>query len=273
MTKAQGLSEKQMAIGNDTISYYDNLDGETSLFFIHGSFINKEYWKSQLEYFSSGHRVVAVDLTGHGESTHNRESYTIKEYANDIAAIISKLHLKKVILIGHSIGADIMLEVNAQIPAAIIGVIAIDYFKNPGFQLPDTVIDQLMTDLKNNFPDASEQYARQALLSATTDSAIIAKVVHDFRSVNSKVGISMNSDFFHFPKRETALLSSLSKKLYLINANYQPTNEDSLRKYVGSNYALTTIGGSCHFPMIEKSTGLNTAIENYVLEIDGKKRR
>jgi sigma-B regulation protein RsbQ len=263
MTNAQVLSEKQIIVGNDTVSYYDNMVDKTPLFFIHGSFIDKTYWESQLNYFSSKYRVIAIDLPGHGKSTHNRDSYTIREYANDIATIISALKLKEVILVGHSIGADIMLEVNAKIPETIRGLIAIDYFKNAGVQLPDAVINQLLTDLKSNFSNSNEQYARQVLLSGKTDSAITEKVVHDFRSVNPKVGMSMNDDFFHFPKQEAALLTSLDKKLYLINVNYQPTNEDSLSKYV-KNYEVKSINGTCHFPMIENPKELNALLDNFI---------
>ncbi len=93
-------------VDTDTPSYYDNGKGKITLVFIHGSFINKEYWDKQLPYFSSNYRVVAIDLAEHGNSTHNRNEWTIHKYGNDIRKLIKELSLKNVILIGHSVGGD-----------------------------------------------------------------------------------------------------------------------------------------------------------------------
>src|SRR5688500_13687764 len=95
------IQDKKMIIDGEVISYYDNLYGEITLLFIHGSFLNKDYWQKQLYYFHD-HRVIAIDLAGHGKSSANRENFTINQYGKDIADFINELSLQNVILIGHS---------------------------------------------------------------------------------------------------------------------------------------------------------------------------
>lgn len=263
----QIIAEKKIAIGQDTISYYDNGFGKSTLLFIHGSFIDKEYWKKQLLYFSPQYRIIAIDLVGHGKSTQNRSIYSIKEYGNDISFLIKKLSLKNVILIGHSIGADIMLEVVANNNKNITGIIGIDYFKNVGFQISDTTIRQIMFSLKNDFINTNAAYATRSLLTSKTDSSISKRVISDFKAISPKVGIPLNEDFFYYTKREETLLKSLKVKLYLINVDYYPTNENSLKKYLGNNYEIKYIKGTSHFPMIENSKEFNSLLRDLVMEI------
>ena len=70
-------SEKEaVAIKNGevSISYTMAGNGDTSIVFVHGWGISKEYWKEQIEELSSDYKVVALDLGGHGQSGHNREN-------------------------------------------------------------------------------------------------------------------------------------------------------------------------------------------------------
>ncbi len=165
---------KKIEINNQSLAYFDNGKGNPTLLFIHGAFINKEYWSEQITHFSPKYRVIAIDLAGHGNSSHNRTEWTIQNYGKDISKFMDKLSLKNVILIGHSIGADIILETVTDNPKPIIGLVGIDYFKNVGVELPEKTIDQLVTSLKTDFVNTCEQYAKQALLTKETNSEHLA---------------------------------------------------------------------------------------------------
>ena len=58
---------------NIAIDYLKAGDGDITLLFVHGSFINKDYWREQLEYFKTNYSVIAIDLAGHGKSETNRD--------------------------------------------------------------------------------------------------------------------------------------------------------------------------------------------------------
>ena len=72
------------------------------------------------------YRTFFVDLPGFGKSDKFRDNYTIRSYANDIKELITKLNLKKVILIGHSMGGAIMLETAKLVEKQVIGLIGLD---------------------------------------------------------------------------------------------------------------------------------------------------
>ncbi len=92
------------------INYYQQGQGDTTLLFIHGWCIDGTYWKNQVEYFSKKYNVYAIDLPGFGKSKAERANWTIEEYANDVTAFIDTMNLRNVVIIGHSMAGDIMLQ-------------------------------------------------------------------------------------------------------------------------------------------------------------------
>ncbi len=265
--KTSDVEMKKIEINNESLSYFDIGKGNTTLLFIHGAFINKEYWKEQLNYFSPNYRVVAIDLAGHGKSSSNREEWTVQSFGSDISKFIKELNLKNVILIGHSIGGDIMLETSNANNKNIIGLIGIDYFKNVGFELPENAVNDLITNLKNDFASTNEQYVTQQLVTSDTNTEITNRIVNDFKSMNPKVGIPFNKNIFGYSKREQELLNDLKLKLYLINVNYYPTNEENLEKYLGNNYEIYTLRGTSHYPMIENPKEFNSVLQKLITKI------
>lgn len=263
----QKYMEKKIIIGTDTLAYFDTGKGKTTLLFIHGSFINKDYWKNQISFFSKKYRTIAFDLAGHGNSTCNRTDWSAQKFGSDITKIINKLSLKNVILVGHSVGADIMLEAVNENSKAIIGIIGIDYFKNVVANLPQNVIDQVMTSLKTDFLGTNEQYVKQALISKNTKTEIGDKVLADFKAMNKNIGIAMIENFLNYTNRETELLKKLPLKLFLINVDYVPTNIANLKEATNNNFDLRILNGSCHYPMIEVPDTFNLELGKIISKI------
>lgn len=248
--------------------------GLFTLLFIHGSFINKDYWESQVDYFKDQYRIVAIDLPGHGHSGRNRNDWSIEAYGRDVVAVIDQLRLDNIILIGHSMGADAMLEAAVARKNAVVGCVAIDYFKNAGSPLPEKVqqeIDNILGNLQKDFPATSEQYARQGLLTKYTEPSITDRVVKDYREAWPGMGIANIKSVFSYWKRERELLQQLSFKLYLLNCNYLPTNEKALHSFARSGYEIVPIQATSHFPMIEVPNHFNQQLGITLEKITAKK--
>lgn len=99
--------------------------GTPALVMIHGGGCDHTAFAPQLAHFQAGHRVVAVDLRGHGRSDAPIQEYTIPGFAEDVISLCQQLDLDKPVLIGHSLGGRIALEVVAQhpdLPAAVVAV-------------------------------------------------------------------------------------------------------------------------------------------------------
>src|SRR5262245_59091744 len=81
--------------------------GDTALVFLHGWCGGREYWKHQVDAFAADYRVVALDQAGHGESGKDRKAWTAGALAGDVEAVVKALGLKRVILVGHSMGGPV----------------------------------------------------------------------------------------------------------------------------------------------------------------------
>jgi pimeloyl-ACP methyl ester carboxylesterase len=195
----------------------------------------------------------------------------VKGYAEDVIALVHELDLKNVILIGHSLAGDINLVAATSSPKDFIGFIAIDFFKNAATALPDEFQSQVVTildNLKKDFAQTNEQYARMALLTSQTPDPIAERVVKDYRDAYRPMGMEIMPEIFEIYKKEKELLPLLSFKLYLINVDYMPTNEEALKKYPGKGYKLLHMKGTSHYPMLEDSATLNKLLQQMITDIE-----
>ena len=73
--------------------------------FSHGWPLNADVWDDQMMFVASnGYRAVAHDRRGHGRSGQPWDGNDMDTYADDLAEVIEKLNLKKIVLVGHSTG-------------------------------------------------------------------------------------------------------------------------------------------------------------------------
>lgn len=263
---------KEIKRDNAVINYRITGNGDTSLLFVHGSYINQTYWDEQVKYFSGRFKVITLDLPGHGVSGRERTDWSTQGFAEDVITLIKELDLKKVILVGHSWGADVNLIAATEYPQPIIGFIAVDYYKNAAtLSVPQQQIESIKNDLKKDFAATNESYARMALLTPKTPEAIVSRVVTDFRNAYEPMGQHVTPEIFEMHKIQRDLLPKLKTKLFLINVDYIPTNEQPLNEYCKNGYELLHINGTSHFPMLENSQELNKKIEQVIYEISPTK--
>lgn len=91
------------------LAYSDTVKGNSTLFFIHGLGNTKETWLRNTQSIGQKVRCVSFDLPGYGQSSKADFKYTLSYYTQVILATIEKLKLKKVTLVGHSMGAQIAI--------------------------------------------------------------------------------------------------------------------------------------------------------------------
>ena len=250
------------------IYYIEKGDGDTTLLFLHGWGINSGYWNNQINYFSKRYRTIAVDLPGFGKSKSTRKNYTVEKYGNDVIDIISKLELQNVILIGHSMSGDIILEAALTNNKQIAGVIGVDNFKFVGFEMnPDQLkeMNSFIDSLKIDYKDLAPAYASKYLFSPSTDSNVRERVKNDYRNSNPDVAVSSIKNVFDFD--EMKKLSELNYKLFLINSDGMATNTNGLKKYCKNSFEILDIHGTGHFPMIEKPDEFNLLLQAAVYKI------
>jgi non-heme chloroperoxidase len=73
--------------------------------FVHGMLLSSEMWQHQMLHLTeNGFRAVAYDRRGHGRSDDPGTGYEFDTLAGDLAALLDRLDLTDVTLVGHSMG-------------------------------------------------------------------------------------------------------------------------------------------------------------------------
>ena len=87
---------------------------------IHGNFAGKSWWRELLEAPPPGHRLIAPDLSGFGESPGG-PNFTpdIPKYARSLARFLKHLGVENPVLVGHSFGTAVVIELALMDPASI----------------------------------------------------------------------------------------------------------------------------------------------------------
>jgi non-heme chloroperoxidase len=85
---------------------------------IHGVSMSRRFFERNLEGLAARFRVVNVDLRGHGESPPREGGHTVAQYARDVHALIERLGLDDVVLVGWSMGTMVVWELIRQFGTA-----------------------------------------------------------------------------------------------------------------------------------------------------------
>lgn len=268
-TNSKTTSLENVKVENQgvNIDYADSKVGDTTLLFIHGWNIDKSYWANQTDFFSKKYKVVALDLPGFGKSGKNRKSWTVEEYGKDITAILTKLDLKNVILIGHSMSGAIVVEAALKNPTRVIGVVGVDNYTNFGAEVSPELekdVSEAYKALRTNYKKIALQYANQSLFSPSTDSTVRKRVIRDFMNADSVIAVEILEQNDKYPTDEK--LKLLGKTIYLINSNYHLTDTLGFKKY-NVPYNLLYVGPTGHYPMIENPNEFNKQLEQAIREI------
>jgi pimeloyl-ACP methyl ester carboxylesterase len=116
------------AVREITVGYEDEGTGD-ALVLVHGHPFNRSMWRPQLRRFAGdGWRVIAPDLRGYGESSVVAGKTTLDVFATDIAWLLDRLGVERIVLGGLSMGGQIVMDFYRQFPDRVRGLVLADTF-------------------------------------------------------------------------------------------------------------------------------------------------
>ena len=108
------------------LAYEEAGQGDPTLLLVHCWTCDHSFLAPQLRHFTVRHRVVNVDLRGHGESDKPKQAYTLAGFADDLAWLCAQLGVENPVIVGHSMGGNVALEVARRHPDLPRAVVMID---------------------------------------------------------------------------------------------------------------------------------------------------
>jgi pimeloyl-ACP methyl ester carboxylesterase len=112
---------KQIIYKNTKISFTENGKG-TAVVLLHGFLENKTMWDKYVSALSKNHRIITIDLLGHGETECLGYVHTMEDQADMIFAVLISLRIRKIVLVGHSMGGYVALAFAELYPDYVKGL-------------------------------------------------------------------------------------------------------------------------------------------------------
>lgn len=227
-----------------TISYEVRGDGDPALVLVHGWANTRAIWGVHPTTLSRRHRVVALDLAGHGLSGTDRTDWTMGAFGEDVVAVVDQLGLERVVLVGFSMGGAVVLEAAERLGDRILGVVLVDVFQDPDAVVSDAEAEQVASMMRTNWRDTAfirafgfTPDAPDSLLTYVREMMPEQPHGHYFTALKSMF------DWVGTELRPT--LGVFDRPLAAINTTVQPTNVEAMRRYVPS-FTVDTIDGVGH---------------------------
>lgn len=100
---------------------------------VHGLGVSGKYFEPLIRRLSSSYRVITPDLPGFGASAHVRPSLTIPEQAAALERVADLVGLDHPVLLGHSMGAQVVTEMAVRRPERTRGVVLVGPVVDPAY--------------------------------------------------------------------------------------------------------------------------------------------
>jgi pimeloyl-ACP methyl ester carboxylesterase len=173
-----------------TLAYEDRGAGKPAFVFVHGWTCNRTFFAPQAEHFVRQHRVVSIDLRGHGESDKPQGPYTRAQDADDIAYVIEHLGLGPVVAVGHSMGGTIVLQLAAAHPTSVAAIVMVD--PAPFVFAPEqrTGVEAMVAAIEAGNQEPRRQFITNHLFLPTSDRKLVEDVLAVMLATPSHVAAS-----------------------------------------------------------------------------------
>ena len=237
--------------------------GQPTVVLVHGWMCDQTYWEAQVPTLSEHFGVVTVDLAGHGFSGIDRQAWTIASLGDDVAAVISQLQLKNVVVIGHSMGGRVGLEVARLLPGAVIGVIGVDTLHDADQEWDPEEVSGLITGFETDFMATCGGFV-QSMFGDKASEVVVNKITTDMCGGPEEIGTALFRDYVAY--NLAAALQTAYVPIRSINADKWPTNVVANQKY--ADFDAVILNGYGHFLMQEAPEELNDALIEAVTDLE-----
>ena len=246
------------------VSYEVYGDGEPTLVFVHGWSCDARYWREQVPFFSRDHRVVVLDLAGHGHSGMTRTRYTMAAFGEDVRAVTEAAGGRRVILIGHSMGGSVIAEAARLMPDRVVGLIGVDTLENIEYPMTSEDFRQAIAPLEKDFRTGSRQFVGEMILPAT-DAALREWILADVAAAPPAVALSAMTEMMnqYITGEAARIFDQIRLPVISVNGDLWPVNYEANRRHMVS-YQAIVLKQTDHFLMMSRPEECNRALERAI---------
>lgn len=203
---------------------------------------------------------MTVDLAGHGESGAGRDEWTMTAFGDDVVAVVEELGLDDVVLVGHSMGGDVIVEAALRLRGRAAALVWVDVYAELGG--PSRNADAFMEPFRHDFVTATREFVERRLFTPDSDRDHVEWVAADMSSAPPEIALDAMKHAITNDEAIRSGLRQLDVPFFAINPDNRPTDVESLRRH---GVEPIVMPGVAHFLMLENSEGFNRLLDD-VLE-------
>jgi pimeloyl-ACP methyl ester carboxylesterase len=234
------VSQSSVKVNGQQIAYLespaDRSDGDDyTVIFVHGNSSSAKTWRPLMaDDFGRRFRCIALDLPGHGQSEPARDpaDYSLPGYAAVLTGLVHELGVAHPVIVGWSLGGQIVIEAAPQLPNAGGFVI----FGAPPVTSPEQMAEAFLPNpamgalFRENISASEAKLAADSFLapgSSLDTDEFVSDILATDGAARTGLGVSAGAGRF---ADEIAVVSALRQPLAIVQgADEQLVSLDYLR--------------------------------------------
>lgn len=124
--KGNGVFESRSVKAGEHRAHYLNTGSGSPVIFLHGGASDSRDWLGTGEALFRGYSLYAPDLPGYGLSDRTKDAYHLSDFTEFILGFIREMGLESPVLVGHSLGGRLCLEIALRHPEMVRRLVLVD---------------------------------------------------------------------------------------------------------------------------------------------------
>ncbi|WP_243374052.1 alpha/beta fold hydrolase [Geotalea sp. SG265] len=263
---------------NDGVAiHYEELGQGRPLVFVHGWAMSGMVWNFQRE-LADRHRLIAMDLRGHGQSASSA-NITLEAFANDLIEFFTRLDLHDAVLVGWSMGVQVVLQAFQPLRPRLAGLVLVG--GTPRFSavadfphgLPPVEVKGMGLRLRRDYQKTMGDFFKSMFAEGEPDREQYQRIVHEMvmkgRSPEPEMARKALQVLADADLRP--ILSGVDRPVLLIHGSRDTICLTDASRYMAEKLPMARLaivdGG--HAPFLARPAEFNNLIKGFLEEING----
>ena len=236
-----------------------------TIVFVHGWTCDSSSWTGQVPAFAKDHRVITLDLPGHGQTALPQDGkLSMDLFARAVEAVRAEAGADRIVLVGHSMGAPVIRQYAHLYPQHVAGLVAVD---GP---LDIRVFPaELPPGFAASFTGPEGRAAREGMIRSMfipeTPAALQEKILAMMLAAPEATAVGAMNATFDPVNRWTDVIRSPALSVYAGTANVP---DPAATRELYPNHEAMQLAGTGHFLMMEKPDEFNRLLAEFLDKID-----
>ncbi len=181
-------------------------------------------------------------------------------FGDDVVAVVDDAAIERMVLVGHSMGGDVIVEAALRLGDRVAGVVWVDTYQTLGEVSTTEEVDAFVAPFRRDFPGETRRFVR-GLFPSTADPVLVEWVAEDMASAPPDIALDAVVYAWGNDGPILGALDRLTVPVVAINPDDGQTDVDSLRRHGVSTVLVRGVG---HFPMLEDPDQFNRVLDGVV---------